>query len=235
MLKLFFVTAILTAVVKSEDGFDGVDWICPSINQWGNCSFPPNIPQLLRMMEGDSNTNRYSDIYYCPYNIAKRHSMCIHTFYLSCSEHLTTGDRTSFSANLPKLDEPSFCATDRAYKKEFIEHMACIKVLVQSNDQNIEVPFKQLQQYLEQDMLKYDRMKLEELKSDTIDGIGILHDRFDQMKCQYLKQYMQLQYTQIRSVCGSKTEKFFRQLSSNTWPMSLIPKNCESNLLHYKS
>jgi len=59
-------TAILTAFVKSEDGLDEIGWICPSINQWGNCSYPPNVPQLLRMMEVDSNTKRYSDIYFCP-------------------------------------------------------------------------------------------------------------------------------------------------------------------------
>jgi len=39
----------------------------------------------------------------------------------------------------------------------------------------------------------------------------------------YFKQYMQLHYTHIRSVCGSKTEKFFRQLLGNIWPMSLMP------------
>lgn len=68
---------------------------------------------------------------------------------------------------------------------EFTGHMSCMKELLDSNG-HIIIPsehFHQLVEYVEQDMLKYSVMKEEELKNDKIESIGILHNKFDQMKC----------------------------------------------------
>lgn len=56
-------TVTLTTLVKSEHAFE---WICEDINQMGNCSSLPNFSLLLKNMDDDSKTNKYSNTYYCP-------------------------------------------------------------------------------------------------------------------------------------------------------------------------
>ncbi|XP_022174198.1 uncharacterized protein LOC111036479 [Myzus persicae] len=231
MLKLFFVIITLTTLVKSEDA---AEWICEEINQMGNCSSLPKIPPLIRMMEIKSNTNEYPDAFYCPYSIVNMNTKCIHTYFLSCYDHMTEEEKTFFSENLPMFDDLSFCIPNRPYKKEFKEHSACLRELAISNDQ-LDEPQKEWQLNLERQKLMYELQKFEEMENDQITDIVDLHfwRLHDQKKCQYFKDFMRLRYIQMRSRCGMKTEKFFRQLLGNIWPMSALANNCEVDLLSY--
>lgn len=70
---------------------------------------------------------------------------------------------------------------------EFKKHIACANELAKSKDK-LEVPYRQWQQFVEQQKLEYRRQKQEELENDQIQDIVDLHfwREKDPKKCQWV-------------------------------------------------
>ncbi|XP_025199481.1 uncharacterized protein LOC112597583 [Melanaphis sacchari] len=229
MLKLFFVITTLITLVRSE--IEG-EWICEEIDLKGNCSDSPEIKNFIDITINKINNYEYQDNYYCPFNIVERYSKCIHLYFQSCNIHMPIKDKYLFLVNMPPVDNSRMlCTKGRPYKKEFREHMACLKAL-KENDVQTEVLREKLLYYMKQNFENQSIVINEDLQDKlTINGVDMeLLYNMNPMKCQIYSEFIRLRYMQVYTQCGSKTEKFSRQLFSNIWPVSRMINNCDKQI-----
>ncbi|XP_026818781.1 uncharacterized protein LOC113557451 [Rhopalosiphum maidis] len=199
MLKLFFVFATLTTLVKSEIA---VEWICEDTRQMGNCSTIPKITDLLQMI---SENYEYPDIYFCPFNIVERHTKCMYSYLYYCHTQINNDLKQNILEmyNKPLEDSKNLCTKRRSYRKEFIEHVSCSKAVLKAD--------RQWQNYVDQQKLEIGQ-SMENMELDQ--------------KCLLIWDYWHSTNMYIRTQCGIKTEKFHRQVLGNMWPLSLLIKLC---------
>ncbi|CAI6365676.1 unnamed protein product [Macrosiphum euphorbiae] len=197
MLKLFFLIATLATLAQSQIA---VEWVCHEPKIMGNCTRVPRITDLLQIFSQSSDDGEYGDLHYCPHYIVERHTNCMRTYYNSCYRYMSEFVRDVFLGYLPRTESAKIlCNNNRPYKKEFREHMACTRAMLSADDD--------FEEYMIESEMQYGQL-IEDM--DTND------------KCDVVNCFWSGLITKIRKQCGSKTEKFSRQVLSNLWPVSML-------------
>ncbi|KAL5241736.1 hypothetical protein ACI65C_009146 [Semiaphis heraclei] len=205
MLKLFFVIATFMVLVKSEIT---VKWFCEETNSMGNCSTLPKITDWLQTLSDNIDSDRFTDVNFCPFDITERHGKCMWSYIQSCYWHISDVERNIFFSYLPRTEiAKTYCIEGRDYKDEFRVHAACTKSMYKSGDEwrihsvNQEVEF------------------------------GLIPTKTDDFeKCYIYQKFWQSQSLWIREQCGKKTEKFSRQVLRHMWPIMGLLNLCGEEL-----
>ncbi|XP_027837900.2 uncharacterized protein LOC114120244 [Aphis gossypii] len=232
MLKLFLLITTLMTLVRSELDFE---WMCEGSDKRVNCSALPQFADFLSTISDNLDNSEYSDYSYCPFKIADRYSECIISYYNNCYTSITEDEKIVFLMNMPLIgNSKTLCAKDKPYKKEFRKHLSCMKAL-SHDDLHPKILLKQVKEYLAEQQLQYQTKSEDDLEhkptmNDQIELRYLREVTFE--KCQIRSEYIRLLYILIQSQCGLKTEKFFRQLYSNVWPMPAIMKNCDKQIYY---
>ncbi|XP_022171874.1 uncharacterized protein LOC111034805 [Myzus persicae] len=219
MLKLFFIictpiflpftTAALMILTKSQVE---IDWMCHETNSWGNCSTLPKITDWLQTISDKIDSDEYTDIDYCPFEIVERHARCMGLFLETCQQYLPESKQHFASSFMPRTEETAetHCVKGRPYKNEFRAHTACTKLMFDSDNQ----------------------WRTHEVNQEVEFGLIPMDTDFYE-KCYIYRKYWQMQNSWIREKCGMRTEKFSRQVLSNMWPIMGLLKLCGEQLSTY--
>ncbi|KAL4143463.1 hypothetical protein QTP88_005794 [Uroleucon formosanum] len=183
----------MTMMVKSEIS---IDWKCEETNSMGNCSTIPKITDWLQTLS--DNPDEYTDIHYCPFDIVERHARCMVSYLKSCGMYISEAKRHYAYSFMPRpVRAVTHCTKGRGYKKEFIEHSNCMKVMYGFVDKEWDTHM--INQQVE---------------------FGILLKKTDfRAKCDIYHEYWEMQSSFILRDCGPNTEKFSRHVLSNMWPI----------------
>ncbi|KAL5241735.1 hypothetical protein ACI65C_009145 [Semiaphis heraclei] len=176
-----------------------VEWICEDTNTMGNCSTIPRITDLLHIISDNSDNYEYTDLHYCPFAIAERYGKCMESYVRSCETYMSEAIKKIFSSYMPEIvNAETLCTKGRPYKKEFRDHVACTKELLNAD--------QEWEQHVEIHELKYEQ---------NLDAIEA------HKKCQFINSFWYNMVLNIRKKCGRKTERFSREVLSNMWPLSM--------------
>ncbi|XP_008182368.1 uncharacterized protein LOC100575730 [Acyrthosiphon pisum] len=209
MLKLLFVISTCCVCVRSDFS---IEWICEETNAIGNCSTIPKITDWLQFLADNIDNDEYTDLYYCPFNIAERHAMCMVSFLKNCQQKMSEAKRHVAYSYMPRIDKAAtHCPEGRPYKKEFREYTNCTRVMYNNEPKEWEV--HSVNQQIE---------------------FGLLPRKMEfRQKCDVYRKYWEMQSSWILRDCGPKAEKFSRHVLSYMWPIMGLLNVCGDRLTPY--
>lgn len=189
-----------------------IDWICEETNAIGNCSTIPKITDWLQFLADNIDSEEYTDLHYCPFDIVERHAKCMVLFLRGCQQHMSDEKRHFIYSYVPRTERAAtHCVKGRPYKKEFKEYTNCTRVMYNNEPDEWDV------HAVNQDI----EFKLISKKMDFRE------------KCDIYHKYWDMQSSWILKECGKKAEKFSRQVLSNMWPIMGLLNICGDRLTPY--